>query len=678
MTSTKTDPSTPAAVFPYGQWPSPLNTVDVFSRPGVPQFPERVGEDFYWLQSLPEEKGRTVLVRRAGGADDDRETTQLTPSGFSIRTRVHEYGGRCHVLDDESCWFVNFDDQRLYRQALDGASPVSVLGNDAGESPWMFADLVLHPNGGWLFAVGERAVAGRENENTIVAINVGAMTRDGVSAAARPDRANDTSVTVVAAGSDFYASPRISPDGTRIAWVRWEHPHMPWDQSELVVCDFDSVTGACVNEHVVAGGDGVSVCQPFFNADGALGFAADGAGEGVGADFWNLYCRKAGGAKIALTEDRAEYGEAHWVFGYSRVTPLGNGGQLAIASAVDGDRLMLIGPDGATPLTEPASWVSFSQLSAESNGMVYLIGYSATRDASVLGVDVERREVSVLLAGGDTLASQDVSVGVPVEAPTRDGDVTHSLAYPPTNSGYRGPTDARPPLMVLVHGGPTSRSGLAFDPLRQFWTTRGFAVLDVNHRGSTGHGRSYRQALHGLWGERDVDDVVDAVTHYTQQGHADPERVFIRGGSAGGFAVLAALTRYPEVFCAGACYYGIGNLETLAKSTHKFESRYLDSLLGEPWDDAMAGKTDTVYYTRSPIHRMHAVRSPMILFQGTEDRVVPPEVSREVVDVLKAAGLKHEYIEFEGEGHGFRSAPNRVRALEAEAAFFAELMDHDS
>lgn len=640
-------------IAPFGEWPTPIDTRDVFARPGSPQFPQSMGGSLYWIQSLPEEGGRLVLVRQ--GADNNID--RITSPGYNLRSRVHEYGGRCHVLDGETCWFVNFEDQRLYSQRLDGSEPVAATA----ATGWMLADLSLHPSGRWLVGIGERKVDSGENHNAVVVVDT---------------QSDDSEIKTLATGADFYSAPIFSPTGDRLAFVSWNHPNMPWDNTELQVGAFDSEHATLHDVAVVDGGEKICVCQPLFTPDGELIYARDSSADTASSadDFWNIFKITPTGP-AAVTQDLHEYGAPHWVFGYRRLAAAANGNILGVATNADGETLQLIGADGSRLLPgADTEFTNFEQLSAETNNEVFLIAHSALKGSSVVSVDMTSGELQERVSGGATLDRAHISVAVPYVAATRDGQQTHAWRYEPRHADFEGPSDSQPPLMVLVHGGPTGRASAAFDPLRQFWTTKGFAVLDINHRGSTGYGRRYRQALNGLWGERDVDDIVDTIAALVADGGADPERVFIRGGSAGGFAVLAALTRYPDTFAAGACYYGIGNLVTLAMTTHKFESRYVDTLMGQPWSPELKDRQDTVYFTRSPIHKMGNVKAPMILFQGSDDKVVPPEVSREVVEVLKSKQVEHRYIEYAGEGHGFRKAENRIDALESEAAFFANVM----
>lgn len=676
---------------------APLDPEVVFSRPGSPQFPERHARGVFWIQALPEEQGRQALIHLL----PDGSARTVTEPGYNIRSRVHEYGGRCHLLTDEHCLFVNFADQRLYRQPLAGgaveamtACPDSATGSQAqtgsgsqsggsagvASSEWMLADLCLHPAGRWLAAVGERTRSGQENENAVVLLDL-----HGDAAQRRWQ--------TLASGLDFYAAPRFSPDGSRLCLLGWDHPAMPWDAACLHQAPFAADTGTTGQFEVVAGGIGSAACQADYCRDGTLVFALDDDNDGDAPwkGFWNLH-RLHQGASQAITREQAEYGAAHWVFGHTRIRPIDRQRVLAIRTGESGDVLVMVDDVSTRELKTDSEFVEFDHLSPVYQDEILLMAASDWREPAVMAVNISSGETRIVHAGESVMPAAQVSRATPVRIATRDAAITHAWHYAPADdpsstrrgtvtsaiepqdgTGPQSVSAALPPLMVLVHGGPTSRAGCRFDPMRQFWTTRGFAVLDVNHRGSTGYGRRYRQALNGYWGLLDVDDVIDAIQTLVAAGKADPDRIFIRGGSAGGYAVLTALTRYPEVFAAGACYYGIGNLVTLAKSTHKFEARYLDSLLGQPWNESLENDTASVFYTRSPIHAIDRVRSPMILFQGSEDKVVPPAVSHEMVAALKAAGIRHRYVEYAGEGHGFRAAPNRIDALASEAAFYAEV-----
>ena len=638
----------------YGHWRSPIAPASALSRPGNAQWPERHGDDLYWIQSLPEQGGRLVLMR--WDETPGTEPRVATPAGFNIRTRVHEYGGRCHLIIDDNVYFVNFDDQVLYRQSLvDGAEPVALTL--AADDAWMLADPVATANG-WLVFVGERRRSGQENENALVGIKTDARPQDDIC--------------VIVDGDDFYACPVVTTTGDRLAFFSWSHPHMPWDESSLWVADLHveekSIAASALRR--VAGGPGESVCQLLFRSNGDLVFARDG--EAV-SDYWNLCTLSSEGGGTAdvsvLTSDSAEYGVAHWVFGHRRVVEDRAGRLLAARTEHGSERLVVVGTGTENLEILSCDAVRFDYLHANADGSVLAVAEFLDRDAAIVEIAAGSKSLRVVDSGRATLEVDDVSLPTQISVPTRDGATTYAWSYAPKNGLFEAPPGRRPPLMVLVHGGPTSRAVPTYDLTRQYWTSRGFAVVDVNHRGSTGFGRRYRQSLLGGWGETDVDDVADVVNHLVDNDRVDGRSVFIRGSSAGGYAVLRALTRHPVLFAAGACYYGIGNLTTLARSTHKFESRYLDGLLGEAFDDARCDQHDNVYFQRSPINFIKNLARPMILFQGSEDRVVPPAVSREVVKALEALAIHHVYVEYPGEGHGFRIAENRIDALTRETEF---------
>jgi len=667
MTTSEKSESAP---YQGGRWTSPIDPEMALARPGSAQWPERHGDSLFWVQSLPEQAGRLALMRCPCDQPDQIQT--VTPADFNLRTRVHEYGGRCHIIVDDSVYFVNFTDQGLYRQSLVTDSepqPVTTPATDG----WMLADPLLI-DGNWLVFVGEQSQADQENTNALVAVHRRASPGDGVQ--------------VLAHGDDFYACPVLSPDKKVLAYFSWRHPDMPWDSSRLSVVDLsiEDQTIAAGEPRHVAGGEGQAVCQLLFSQSGDLIFALDrdeptadrersAKAEQLGIEnFWNLYRMQLNAAApvaTLLTQDHAEYGAAHWVFGYRRLVDCGQT-IVAVRTTLNGDELVMLHGGEITEIDSDA--VRFSFLSQSGNASVLAVAEFADRDSCIVELDIEAATVTRIHASDPPVDREMISEPRQIRVPTRDGAATFAWFYRPANPAFTLPEATRPPLMVLVHGGPTSRAEPSFDLSRQYWTSRGFAVVDVNHRGSTGFGRQYRQALRGQWGEIDVDDVADVVAHLVESGEVNADLVFIRGSSAGGYVVLRALTRHPLRFSAGACYYGIGNLVTLAQSTHKFESRYLDGLLGESFDAIRAAESDNVYHQRSPINYIENLASPMILFQGSEDQVVPPEVTREVVEALTARKLHHEYVEYEGEGHGFRKAENRIDALSQETRFFDQLL----
>ncbi len=643
---------------PYGTWKSPIAIKALFEKPASPAYPTWYRDRLYWIEARPKEGGRLVLMRR----DPQGSETCLTPPDFNLRTRVHEYGGRCFALGNGKVYFSNFSDHRLYVHDLDDdARPVPLTpARFADESLGMYADLQLTPDGRHLIFVWERGDHDKENRNALGTLNL-----DG-----------DSDPVVLVEGCDFYVNPVISPDGRRLAWVQWRHPCMPWDESELwlATLTYHDVGLEVAEARRVAGGKGQSVCQAAFGKDGTLYFARDGDnGADAPLGFWNLYQYRDGGV-ATVTADAAEYGYPHWVFGETRFVPLSQGTLLASRTSEAGDELVLVDQSGTTRRLA-AQFQGFTQLSkADDSDDVVMVARATNKSAVVLGFDAADQQVKVYRSADPLLANDDISVAEPICYPIRNGGNAFAYFYTPKNSRYRGPVDARPPLLVMVHGGPTSRCAHTFDVAKQYWTTIGFAVLDVNHRGSTGHGRVYRQSLLGHWGEYDVTDIVDGIDYLKQRDLIDPNKVCIRGRSAGGYTVLQAVTQFPDHFNAGACYFGIGNLVTLAETTHKFELHYTDGLIGEVFDPQHARHPESLYYQRSPIHHMHRLESPMIVFQGLDDKVVPPSVSRELVSALKERDIAHEYIEYSGEGHGFRSSKTNIDALTRETHFYIQIL----
>jgi dipeptidyl aminopeptidase/acylaminoacyl peptidase len=625
-------------VAPFGSWPSPIDAATV-ARAGVALFGLEVsGDDVYWLEGRPLEQGRVVLVRRDGTGGH----VDVTPKGFNVRTRVHEYGGGSVLVDGGTVFFSNYQDQRLYRQD-DGAEPVPITPAPPETASLRYADARLVPGASVLVCVRERHESGAVR-NELVAVPA-----DG---SAEP--------RVVASGNDFYASPRPSPDGRRLAWLAWNFPNMPWDGTELWTARLNAEAGAS-DPTLVAGGLRESVYQPDWSPDGMLHFVSDRTG------WWNLY--RAGEAGIeALMPMEAEFGVPQWTLG-TRSYALLDEGRIAAVFEADGiQRLGVVVPAGRMEILDlpytsfPGPYVSYAR------GRLWFIGASGTEASAVVSLDASTGVTEVVKRSLDLDVDPDfVSLARPIDFPTSDGDRAHALFYAPANPGYQGPPDERPPLVVATHGGPTSRTVADFNLEIQFFTSRGIGVVDVNYRGSTGYGRAYREALNGRWGEADVEDCVAAARSLVQAGEADGALLAIRGGSAGGFTTLAALTTRDD-FAAGASYYGVSDLAALARDTHKFESRYLDGLVG-PYSEAQE-----VYRARSPIHHVDRLATPVIVFQGLDDAVVPPAQAEVIVDALRRKGLPYAYLTFEGEEHGFRRAETVQRCLEAELSFYAQIM----
>jgi dipeptidyl aminopeptidase/acylaminoacyl peptidase len=643
---------------PYGTWPSPISAAVAASQGLRLGAPAVDGGDVYWLEGRPSEGGRNVLVRRS----PDGTLAELTPPGFNVRTRVQEYGGGAYVVRDGAVVFSNFADQRLYRLER-GAAPGSMPVPITPEGRWHYADGTFDSQRRRLICVREdHTVDGREAVTTLVAVPL-----DGPASAG----------TVLAEGYDFYSTPRLSPDSSRLAWLCWRHPQMPWDGTELWVAGV-APDGSLRDARRVAGGPTESIYQPGWSPDGVLHFVSDRDGR------WRLYKTRGPGssASAKATADKldagmelelvnpgppldAEVGRPQWILGTATwaftdpshlvlaYTRLGRWA-LGLADLETGTFRDL------APGLEPGEWL------ATAGDEVMLVAGSATRLDAVVAVDARAGTVRELraVAAGAAIDPGYLSVPEAVEFPTANGTTAHAFFYAPHNRDCAPVPGERPPLIVIGHGGPIAAADSTLDYKVQFWTSRGFAVADVNYGGSTGFGRDYRRRLNGEWGVVDVVDSVRAAQHFVAAGMADPDRLIIRGGSAGGFTTLAALTQFPEVFKAGASYYGVSDLEALAHDSHKFEARCLDILVG-PYPAMKA-----LYEARSPIHAVDKLACPLILFQGLEDKVVPPNQSEMMAGALRAKGRPVAFVAFEGEQHGFRKAENIIRSLEAELYFY--------
>jgi dipeptidyl aminopeptidase/acylaminoacyl peptidase len=620
---------------PYGTWGSPVTSEAIVGRSvGLSELAVD-GADLYWLESRPSEAGRTVLVRR--GADGSQ--SDLTPAPFNVRTRVHEYGGGAYAVGRGLVCFSDFADGRLYRLENDGA-PTAITP----EGPWRYADLVLDIVRARLLCVREDHGADGEPANDLVAVAL-----DG------------SGVETLAEGADFYAAPRLSPDGTALAWLSWDHPNMPWDESRLWLAELDEA-GRPRKPEPVAGGPGVSVFQPAWSPDGRLHYIDDRSG------WWNLY-RREGSQEENLHPAEIEFGRPLWQFGMEAYGFLDDG-RIACRPVTDGlARLSVLGENGPGrgDLRAPDSPFTWIEALKPFAGRIAAIATGPRTPPCVALVDPDSGALEVLKESSSlALDPADVSVGRPVWFETGHGERAQCFYYPPAKAACRAPEGERPPLIVRSHGGPTSSAHSGLSLAIQYWTSRGFAVADVNYGGSTGFGRAYRQRLDGQWGLVDVEDCINAARHLVAQGLADPERLIIRGSSAGGYTTLCALA-FHKVFKAGASLYGIGDLKALTDDTHKFESRYLDRLVGPlPGSEAL-------YEARSPIHFTEELDCPVIFLQGLEDKVVPPNQAEAMVAALRAKGLPVAYLAFEGEGHGFRKAATIKRALEAELYFYGRV-----
>jgi dipeptidyl aminopeptidase/acylaminoacyl peptidase len=630
--------SAPAATqtAPYGTWRSPITTELITSRRVPLTAPRLDGGDVYWIEVRPEEAGRSAIVRRAA----DGTVADAIPPGFNARSRVHEYGGGAYAVRDGDLVFANFYDTRLYRVEREGDGQPRPI---TPEGALRYADMVFDPARHRLVAVREDHSGEGEPVNTIVAVDLGGDRHGG---------------TVLVAGADFYANPRFSPDGARLAWLQWNHPNMPWDGCELWTGEIDD-EGMIRHPTHVAGGPEESIFQPEWAPDGTLYFVSDRTG------WWNLY-RRVGEADERVVPMEAEFGLPLWVFGMATYA-FPDERTLLTAFTQDGRwRLLQIDLASGGIIQIEAPYTEIGDANAAGGLAVFTVG-SPAEPTTIVRFDPGTGEFTRIKRSLEVeLDPGYVSLPAPIAFPTGNGQTAHALLYLPQNADFAAPEGELPPLLVQSHGGPTGAASTAMNLPLQFWTSRGFAVLDVNYGGSTGYGRTYRQRLAGAWGIVDVDDHVNAARDLIARGLVDPERVAIRGGSASGYTTLATLA-FRDTFRAGASHYGISDLETMTRDTHKFESRYLDGLIG-PYPE----RRDR-YIERSPIHHLDGFTEPLILFQGSEDTVVPPDQAELMYEKMAARGLPVALVVFEGEGHGYRRAENIRRALEAELDFYGQV-----
>lgn len=621
-------------IAPYGSWTSTITTdLIVAGTINLGQIAVD-GSDIYWLEGRPAEGGRNVLMRYS----QDGQIRELTPAPFNVRTRVHEYGGGAYWVADGVVYFVNFSDQRLYC-LRPGQEPTPITP----ALPLRYADGVVDKARQRLICVREdHSRPEQEALNTLVAL---------------PLNGDETGGQLLVGGNDFYASPRLSPNGQQLAWLTWHHPNMPWDGCELWLADL-APDGSVGQARLIAGGPNEAIFQPEWSPAGVLHFVSDRTG------WWNLY-RWHNDQTEALCPRPAEFGLPQWVFGMTTYgfTPAGQllctylkNGQFQLATLSE--------QEGLLPIAIPYTFIANPRL---GGNFVVFAGGSPTEMAAIVRVDLAAQQMTILRSSTSlSLSANWLSVPEAIEFPTSHNKTAHAFFYPPRNPDYAAPAGDLPPLLVISHGGPTSSANSILSLNIQYWTSRGFGVLDVNYGGSSGYGREYRQRLNGQWGVVDVEDCMNGANYLVERGRADGKRLLIRGGSAGGYTTLAALA-FHQFFAAGASYYGIGDLDAMVADTHKFESRYLDTLLA-PYP---AGKA--LYHSRSPIHFVENLNCPVIFFQGLEDKVVPPNQTEMMFAALKAKGLAVAYLPFEGEQHGFRKAATIKRTLEAELYFYGKI-----
>lgn len=624
------------SVAAYGTWKSPL-TAEMLADETV-SFEDTAidGEHIYWIESRPKDNGESVIVHlRPNNVMVDR-----IAAPYDVRSRVHEYGGGAMTIGHDTVYFSHAGDNRLYAQQ-GSADPVPLTRAD---SSLRYADLVVDDRRQRLIAIREDHRVENQVENSLVAI---------------PFNDPGSIGQVLSAGHDFYMFPRLSPDGAYLAWIAWDYPSMPWDTTRLYAAEIGP-DGSLGPPTLVAGGDDESIFQPEWSPDNHLYFVSDRSG------WWNLYAWQDGKTR-PITALHAEFGQAAWTFGQSTYGFI-NASEILATYTLNGyAKLVRIDVNTREMTHLPCPFAALSSVKV-SGQRALLVAESDRSPAAIALFDCQSRRYRIVRRSSATVLDEEhISLPQPIEFPTEDGWTGRAIYYAPKNRDYIPPEGEVPPLIVVVHGGPTDQRMPVFHLGVQYWTTRGFAVVEVNYRGSTGYGRAYRNALRGQWGIADVDDVVNAALFLTRHGQADAHRLIIRGGSAGGYTTLAALA-FRDVFRVGASYFGISDLRLMALKTHKFESHYLDSLIGTlPEDEAR-------YRERSPLFSTGTFNDPVVFFQGLDDHVVLPDQAEHMVNELTARGIPVAYLAFPGEGHGFLRAETLVRCQEAELYMYGKVL----
>jgi dipeptidyl aminopeptidase/acylaminoacyl peptidase len=629
-------------VRPYGTWPAKVGA-DTLSRMPASGFSsvDVQGGRVRWAESRAAEGGRVVVVEEANGGVVD-----VTPPGFNARTRVHEYGGGAVWYDGDVVFFSEYSTGRLYRQGGIGAEPVAVTPEPSTPNALRYADGSVTPDGATVVCVRERHVDGAVHNELV------AFPADG---SAEP--------VIVSAGHDFFAAPRVDPSGRRLAWLTWDHPLMPWDGTQLWIAEIGA-GGALGHPRLVAGGAEESVIDVQWSPNGALHFCSDRNG------WWNLYRVEPDGTQLPLTTlEDGELGYPPWVFRMHRYAFLDDGRIACVVTRAAVDSLEVLDPSTGRLESVGLGWTAYDLTALASGDGRLVFGAASPTEPETLVAwgPVTGSEQRLRRSLAVELDPAGISTPQAISFPTDDGGIAHAFFYPPVSPGCEGPAGERPPLRVICHGGPTGHSQPYLSPRVQFFTQRGIGVVDVNYRGSSGYGRAYRRLLDGRWGDTDWRDCVAAARFLAAAGEADPERTWVEGGSAGGYAVLCALVFDPTAFTAGVSLFGVADVEALARDTHKFESRYLDTMIG-PYPE----RAD-LYRQRSPVHFADRLERPLLLFQGLDDRVVPPAQAEMMVEALDRKRIPYAYVAFEGEGHGFRRGENIRRALEATLVFVARV-----
>ncbi len=618
---------------PYGSWKSTISSASLVQKSLRLGQIQIAGNQVYWIEGRPAEKGRTALMEWSSVAG----TREISKPDTDVRTRAHEYGGGAFYSGSKRKFYVANSDQQLYEISENGTAQV-ITDHDQ----FRYADATLDEQRNLIYLVGEDHTDPHDIKNMLLSVSL--------------DGSGDQQV--IASGHDFYSNPELSPDGRQLLFLTWDHPNMPWDGTQLWLGDIDQ-QGKLTNLRVIAGGDEESVFQPLWDPNGNIYFVSDING------WWNIY-EYSSGTKRCLLEMEAEFGLPQWVFGMSTYSVLESGKLVSSYKDLEESHLVIINVRTSDVEKIEVPYSHVDQVCG-SGKLIAFQGGAHDQPTELVVMNLESNEKHILRSASEIeLEPASISRAELITFEPRPGEPVYAWYYSPVNPAYEAPAGEKPPLVVLSHGGPTAYSSASFSLIIQYWTSRGFAIVDVNYSGSTGFGRKYRERLNGNWGIRDVEDCSGAASYLVQAGLVDGDRLAIKGGSAGGYTTLAALT-FTDVFKAGASYYGIGDLELLAKDTHKFESRYLDSMVGKYPEEQQ------IYQERSPINHTDQLDCPVIFLQGLDDPVVPPNQAETMLAVLKEKGIPVAYVPFEGESHGFRQATTIVKAIESEFYFYSKV-----
>ncbi len=645
MSSSKT-------IAPYGSWLSPFSSTQITQKSVRLSEPQLDQEYCYWLEQRPQEKGRSVIIRQKL-SNSDNSPEEVTPKAFNVHSRIHEYGGGNYLAHKGIIYFVNAQDQRVYQLDSNKKKSPQAL---SPEGNYRYADFCIDEKRQQLICACEIYQDDKEPQSNIISLKL--------------DGSSTVGFNILAFGNDFYSHPRLSPEHDKLSWLSWDHPNMPWDSSECWIADFNSF-GMLHKHRKVAGGThidtdtrqetGESIFQPQWSPTGELLFVSDRT------NWWNLYSYNTYNKHIeALTNMEAEFATPQWVFGMSTYGFINSYTLLCTYTQQGTWFLATIDLMSHTLKTLPLPFTHIEAMYCQDDSdSAVFIGSHATAGSAIIHWTQDEWKI-LARSSTEQHSSEDIAVADNITFNNSANEVSHGFFYAPANSQFQDEEHAKPPLIVMCHGGPTGSTSPSLNSKVQYWTSRGFAVFDINYSGSTGYGREYRRRLYGQWGLKDVDDIVCGVKHLITQGRVHPEQVAIRGSSAGGYSVLAALC-FSDIFKAGTSLYGIGDLSALAEDTHKFESRYCDQLVGKYPEERR------IYEQRSPINHIEKLNCPVLFLQGLEDKVVPPMQAEKMVNALHNKAIPVAYITFPEEGHGFRQADNIRYSIEAEYAFYSHI-----